>query len=126
MQQVITRTSEIILEKDGILRTKIFEGVEIGLRDVQEYYAFTQKLTGGKKALVLIDGRAAFSITEEARAYAAEQANRTRVATALIVNSAAARMLYNLYIQINKPQTPTRMFTDERTAIEWLKTFKNQ
>lgn len=126
MQQVITRTSEIILEKDGILRTKIFEGSVIGLKDVQEYYSFTEKLTGGEKALVLLDGRSAFTITDEARAYAAEQANRTRAATALIVNSAAIKIIYNLYIQIDKPQTPTRMFTDEASAIAWLKIFKGK
>lgn len=126
MQQVITRTSEIILEKDGILRTKIFEGSVIGLKDVQEYYSFTEKLTGGEKALVLLDGRSAFTITDEARAYAAEQANRTRAATALIVNSPAIKIIYNLYIQIDKPQTPTRMFTDEASAIAWLKIFKGK
>ena len=126
MQQVITRTAEIILGKDGILRTKIFEGVEIGLRDVQEYYVFTEKLTGGEKALVLLDGTASFTITDEARAYASEQANKTRAATALIVGSAAARIFYNLYVQINKPQTPTRMFNDEASAIEWLNTFKKK
>jgi hypothetical protein len=126
MQQVITRTSEIILGKDGILRTKIFEGAEIELRDVQEYYAFTEKLTGGQKALVLIDGRTAFTITEEARSYASVQANRTRIATALIVGSPAARMLYNLYMQVNRPQTPTRMFTDEQSATAWLFSFKTR
>lgn len=114
------------MEKDGILRIKIFEGAEIGLKDVQEYYSFTEKLTGGEKALVLLDGRTIFSITDEARAYAAAQANRTRIATALIVSSGAIRVLYNLYIQIDRPQTPTRMFTNERSAIAWLNTFKKK
>ena len=126
MQQVITRTSEIVLERDGILRTRIFEGAEIGTRDVEEYYAFTEKLTGGEKALVLLDGRTTFTITDEARAYAAQQANRTRVATAVLVDSAATRLLYNLYIKFNKPQTPTRMFNDEESAVEWLKSFRRK
>jgi hypothetical protein len=123
MQQVITRTAEIILSDEGILHTRIFEGAQLTLKDVQEYYAFTRRLAGEQKVLALIDGRASFTITDEARAYAAEQSNITRRATALITSSAAVRVLYNLFVRVNRPLVPTKMFSDEKSAVAWLKTF---
>lgn len=126
MQQVITRTTEITLGDDGILRTRVFEGAAITLKDVKEYYAFTRRMAGDRKVLALVDGRASFSITDEARAYAADQMNETRIATALITRSAAVRMLYNLFVQVNKPQVPTKMFTDEQSAEAWLKVFREE
>jgi hypothetical protein len=123
MQQVITRTSEIIFS-GGILYVKLFEGANITLKDVEEYYSFTSRITEGKKVPVLVDGTASFTITDEARAYSVEQANKARLATAFITRSAATRMIANLYIQFNKPQTPVRMFTDTESAVKWLKTFR--
>lgn len=125
MQQVITKTHEITwTEVEGLLRVRVIEGSALELKDVQEYYAFTDRITGGKKALVIVDGTTEFTITEEARQYSAEQAYKTRIATAFITRSKAMRMLANLYIQINKPKSPTRMFTDEESALKWLGSFK--
>jgi hypothetical protein len=123
MQQVITRTSEITFGEDNILRVKIFEGANISLKDVKEYYAFTHRITGGKPIPALIDGSADFSISEDARAYAATEADKMRVATALITHSVATRMIYNLYLRINTPASPSKVFTDEASAVKWLKTF---
>lgn len=103
---------------------KLFEGANITLKDVEEYYSFTSRITEGKKVPVLVDGTASFTITDEARAYSVEQANKARLATAFITRSAATRMIANLYIQFNKPQTPVRMFTDTESAVKWLKTFR--
>ena len=72
---------------------------------------------------VLVDATANFTITEEARAYSAERAAKTRIAIAFLIRSAATRLLVNLYTKINKPKVPTRMFTDEQSAIKWLDTF---
>lgn len=125
MQQVITKTHEITwTEEEGILRVRVIDGANLELKDVKEYYAFTDRITGGRKVLVIVDGTTDFTITEEARQYSAMQAEKTRIATALITRSKAMRMLANLYIQFNKPQSPTRMFTDEETALKWLGTFK--
>jgi hypothetical protein len=44
-------------------------------------------------------------------------------ADAFMINSTAMKLISNFYLQFNKPERPTRMFTDEREAIKWLKTF---
>ncbi|MES2679879.1 MAG: hypothetical protein V4635_08345 [Bacteroidota bacterium] len=44
-------------------------------------------------------------------------------AEAFMIGSIALRLLANFYLKINKPERPTRLFTDEQEANEWLKTF---
>jgi hypothetical protein len=44
-------------------------------------------------------------------------------ADAFIINSMAMKLISNFYLKVNKPERPTRMFTDEKEAIKWLKTF---
>ncbi|MGZ3885614.1 MAG: DUF7793 family protein [Bacteroidia bacterium] len=45
------------------------------------------------------------------------------MADALITDSLAMRLIANSYIKFNRPEVPTRMFSDEKKAIEWLHTF---
>jgi hypothetical protein len=44
-------------------------------------------------------------------------------ADAFMINSTAMQFIANFYLKINKPERPTRMFSDEKKAIEWLKKF---
>jgi hypothetical protein len=44
-------------------------------------------------------------------------------ADAFIIGSVALKLIANIYLKISKPERPTRMFTNEKEAIEWLKTF---
>jgi hypothetical protein len=44
-------------------------------------------------------------------------------ADAFIVRSNAMQFIANFYFKVNKPKRPTRMFTNEKAALQWLKTF---
>jgi hypothetical protein len=44
-------------------------------------------------------------------------------ADAFIVGSMAFQLIANFYLKFNKPERPTKMFSDEKEAIAWLKTF---
>jgi hypothetical protein len=44
-------------------------------------------------------------------------------AEAYIISSLAERLISEFYLNIEKPKRPTKMFTNEKEAIEWLKTF---
>jgi hypothetical protein len=62
--------------------------------------------------------------TKEARDYLANEGNEGVVASAIIVSSPMLKMAANFYIQVNKPQNPTRMFTSREEAIKWLGQYK--
>jgi hypothetical protein len=44
-------------------------------------------------------------------------------AEAFMIGSTGLKLIANFYLKINKPERPTRMFTDEEEAVTWLKTF---
>jgi len=79
-----------------------------------------------KKTRVLIDMSKVTEIVKDARDYFAnERTASIQRATALVVNSPVSRVIGNFFIGLNKPITPTQLFTDPHKAIKWLHTFSN-
>ncbi len=63
--------------------------------------------------------------SKEARDYFALEGNKGITANAILVNSSAYKMMANFYIMVNKPQNPTKLFTDKNLALDWLKQFRD-
>jgi len=80
-----------------------------------------------EKTRVIIDMTAVFEISKEARDYFAnERTASIQRATALLIGSAVSRTIGNFFLGLNKPITPTKLFTDPQEAIKWLRTFSNE
>jgi hypothetical protein len=127
MNKIITRTAEISYTPENrILRIKILEGAEIELSDALQNLEATKLLTKNDRYLILVDGRVSLSISREARAFAAETKNDESIASAMIITSTANKLIGNFYINVNKPSIPTRIFSSEEKAIEWLSGFLYQ
>ncbi len=75
---------------------------------------------------VLIDMTAIPEISKEARDYFAnERTSSIQRATALLISSPVSRVIGNFFMGLNKPISPTRLFTDPQKAIQWLHTFSH-
>ena len=78
------------------------------------------------KTRVLIDMTAITEISKEARDYFAnERTASIQRATALLISSPVSRVIGNFFMGLNKPITPTRLFTDPDKAIQWLHTYSD-
>ncbi len=67
------------------------------------------------------------SISREARMYYAnERTASIQRATALLVDSPVSRVIANFFLGLNRPLSPTRMFTHQTQAILWLQTFSDK
>ncbi|WP_276496632.1 hypothetical protein [Pontibacter litorisediminis] len=62
--------------------------------------------------------------TKEARDFMANEGNEQVSASAILISSPMLKMTANFYIKVNKPRNPTRMFTDEPSALEWLSRYR--
>ena len=83
-------------------------------------------ILGKAKTRVLIDMAAISEISKEARDYFAnERTASIQRATALLISSPASRIIGNFFMGLNKPISPTRLFTDPREAIKWLHTYSD-
>jgi len=78
----------------------------------------------GKNCLLLVDMTGIKSTTREARHYMATIGTTQVIAAALITGSTLNRALANLFLTVNKPQVPTRLFTNPEKAKQWLRQFK--
>ncbi len=111
--------------EDGVLRGKVFadnltlDMVETGVRE-------RVRLCGGTAFPVLSDIRKIKHVDKEARAYLAKSESTVLIrAGAFLVNNQLQKILGNFFILIDKPEIPTRLFTNEADALAWLQQFKN-
>lgn len=80
-----------------------------------------------KKTRVIVDMTSVFEVSKEARDYFAnERTASIQRATALLIGSPVSRVIGNFFLGMNKPITPTRLFTNSKEAIKWLHTFSNE
>lgn len=72
---------------------------------------------------LLVSLKGVRSVNKEARDYLAEDGSRLITAGALLINSPLTKILGNIFLRINNPSSPARLFTDEAEAITWLKKY---
>jgi hypothetical protein len=117
-----TKTARIQLSSIGVLTVRINEGATQSLADAQENLAIAVSETGGIRRPLLIDIRRALPVDAAARHhYSGQTLAEAFSALALLVEASPfGRMMGNVYLRIAQPGIPTRLFTDEAQAMEWL------
>ena len=118
------RAMRMWLGDDGIVRAIVGPGAQVSRADAVEAVATTNRLTGGRKAPLIVDCRGIAYMDREARSYyAGEEARATVHCVGLLVASPVSRVLGSFFLGLNRPPMPTRLFTSEGRAVEWLKGF---
>ena len=84
-----------------------------------------REITKDKSYVMFADIRNVKSITREARQrLSQEDAGTGTIAVAFLSNSKVHEVIYNFFNVIYKAPAPTKGFTDEKKAIEWLQKYK--
>jgi hypothetical protein len=91
--------------------------------DIRQIREINLRLSEGKRFCVLLDtSKGYFNITPEAnKLLASKEYAELRMATAIVARSLATRIAGNFFIRVNRPPTPTRLFSTEEDAVKWLK-----
>jgi hypothetical protein len=119
-----TEIAKVWLGEDGIVRVINFPGVEVNLENFTEIYNTVKKLCMGKKVPVLDDIRGIKSVTRETRLFVTgKDAAQVGSAVALLIGSPVSKVIGTFFLGLNKPPFPTKLFTSEEKALEWLKGF---
>lgn len=104
---------------EHILRLDWAAGSAATLADAEATAAVLGELSGGRPYALLVDIRQAGSIERAARQKFAQPSGETAVA--LIVESPLSRMMANFFMGLNRPPFPVRVFSDEPSALAWLR-----
>lgn len=124
-EKMTTVTCTSWLGEDGIIRSIMHPQAVENIETAKENTAVGVKLSGGIKRPLLLDMSRIKSMDKEARDYYAQGEKRESCekAVALIIKSPVSRIIGNFFLGLNKTTEPTRLFTDQQKALDWLKTF---
>jgi hypothetical protein len=124
MKMIELKNTTVDLRKDGILHIHIKSRADMQLNDAVQVVEAMGELGKGKKFPVLIDAGDYTNIDKEVRIFSASpEGNIYTLADAVAYNSFAQKLIADFYLNNNKPSVPTKVFSDESKAVEWLKTF---
>jgi len=117
-----TKTAAIHLDEDGLVIVKIRDNAYQSIEDAKANLATAISATAGRRRPLLIDIRTAQPLDADARHhYSGQTLVDGFSALALLVESSPfGRMMGNVYLRVARPGVPTRLFTEERRALEWL------
>ena len=119
---IATRTAKIGLSDAGIVVVRINAGAYQSLGDAKENLAAAISETAGLRRPLLIDIRRARPIEADARHhYSGQLLNERFSAMALLIEASPfGRIMGNVYLRIARPGIPSRLFSEEADAAEWL------
>jgi hypothetical protein len=123
-QVIETRTAKVHLREDGIIQSDTFPNAEISLGDAIDNTSAGKQISEGIKRPVLVNLGQVKSLSREARIYfGSDEVEKTSSAIALVVSSPIGRVIGNFMMGLNRTPYPTRLFTSEDEAVQWLKGF---
>jgi hypothetical protein len=120
-----TATAHIALGEDGILVVRVRRDAVQRVADARENLAGAMAETCGRRRPLLVDISTSQPLDAEARhLYSGHSLEEGFTALALLVEgSPLGVMMGNVYFRVARPGIPARLFTDEASAIAWLKGF---
>ncbi|HYG40353.1 MAG TPA: hypothetical protein VD908_17110 [Cytophagales bacterium] len=118
---------EIWIE-DNIVRYRYYKGIIIDLETAKKIVETRLKITEGITRKCLVDAREGMYMLNNAKEYLATKYSFTYVeAAALLVDSHVQQIIVNTYIYLSRSsQVPTKVFTKEKSALQWLKQLKTE
>lgn len=112
------------LREDGIMHIHIKETQTFEMEDSEKVFKLREKMAGGRKAPMIYTCTQFVIPSKEVREFvASEERSGLVLADAFVVNSLPQKLMANIFIKINKPVRPTKVFNNFEAACEWAKTF---
>jgi hypothetical protein len=107
--------------KEPIIFIKYRDNVRLDVKEIHEMMAACDSLSGNKPYLVLANITNFVDITPEGnKASVDKKITGNIIASAPLVKKLGQRLMSNVFLEVNRPPYPMRVFNDEKKAIKWL------
>lgn len=121
-QESENKQLSIVLTNGILVGTYLAEAID--LKMAQSVVINRMKLYGEKDYPLLIHMNNVKHVTKDARDYFASKEGCQKIKScAIITNSIVTRVIANFFLTLNKPLVPTKLFTDEESAKQWLSNY---
>lgn len=129
ISKIISNKHSRLVYKNKILFveyiTNVYHNKEVCLECLTEFNKFIESLGLDKVSVVIkLTDKTKFSL-EGREVLSSVEATKYVSSAAIVVSSGFQEMLGNLYVQIGKPNVPTKLFRSEVFAVDWLKSQRN-
>lgn len=112
--------------ENGVVHIVYHKDLVISLDVAKDIVENRLRVAGGKTMPLFFDIRGLASIDNVSRKYfSSEYAVKYISAGAFWVESLFSRLAGNIFIRVDKPAVPTKLFTDKNKALAWLANYKN-
>ena len=112
--------------EDGIIFTVFKKNTILNLEVSQLVVSERIKVSNSKAAPLCVDLTNVYNTDTQARKYmASKEAVAFITAGAFLLDNEIMKLAGNIFIKIDKPLIPTKLFTDKDKAIQWLQNYKS-
>jgi hypothetical protein len=124
MESFRTEGATVNIRPDGILHIH-YDDVFLKIEDTKRIFGFVRRNCPWEKSPVYLTGGSFTSQDPASRKFnGSEEVTKHCSAIAMLSTSMAQKILANFFMRIIKPAVPTKSFSTEEEAIEWLKNFE--
>lgn len=111
--------------ESGIVHIVYKAGCVLNITNIKPIVQDRIKVSNGKVSPILIDLRNLVTSDNATRAYlATPEAEKYLNSGAMLITNEIQKLLMNLYLKIDVPKLPAKVFTNKEKALEWLERFK--
>jgi len=112
--------------ENGIMFFIYKRGVKVNQRVAERVVSDRIKVQNGVAYPVFCDMTGIKDSDKPGRDYLAKEGSTLVTAVAALIDSPVTKIMLNFYLNINRPLTPTRMFTVKSEALAFLEAYKKQ
>ncbi len=118
--------ASICLRSDGISQINSEDDRLFTLSESKPIHSMVSEFNAGKPIYIMhVPGKHTNADDDTRRFLSSEEGLKHRVAIAFVLKSLAQQIVANFYLKINKPAIPTKFFSEQTAAEEWLLSIKN-
>ena len=126
IKEIKIEEATVKLRSDGIVHVYYHKNTLLDVKLQKKMLVIFNEITGIKKSSFIFEADEGLVLTKEARDNAITMEDKTPViATAVVADNLAYRIVANFYIKVNKPKGAYRIVSSVEEGAKWLKSLRS-
>ena len=125
---MILELQKAVLKKlrNDLVQINIKEEVDLNVDDIHLISDTEKSMMKGRYYVLFVPPVIGNICPKAIKECASKRVNERAIAKAIVVGSIASRLTSNFFIKFSKPPVPTRAFTCQSLALEWMSQVKTE
>lgn len=107
-------------KENGILYGRLKHSIDFGIKEMEEMIKLRHLISNNEYQYLCVDYRNLKAASKEAHDYGGKFGNEFLYACALVTNTFLTNFIMNVYLRVQKPIIPVKVFSSQEKAVKWL------